>query len=38
MVEILANFGFWGYQICQQTVHKFSTFHSQFPTKIEMGR
>ena len=29
------NFGqrFWGYQICQQTVHKIDKFHSHFQLK-----
>ena len=30
------NFGqldFWGYQICQQTVHKITKFHSHFQLK-----
>ena len=28
--EILANFEFLSYQICQQTVHKITKFHLHF--------
>ena len=31
--EILANFEFWGYQICQQTVNEITKFHSHFQLK-----
>ena len=27
------KFNFWGYQICQQTVHKIAKFHSHFQLK-----
>ena len=29
----MANFDFWGYQICQQTVQKINKFHSHFQLK-----
>ena len=32
-LEILANFEFWGYQICRQTVHEITKFHSRFLLK-----
>ena len=32
-LEILGNFEFSGYQICQQTVHKITKFHSHFQLK-----
>ena len=32
-LEILANFKFWGYQICQQTFHKIIEFHLHFRLK-----
>ena len=32
-LEILANFEFFGYQICQQTVHNITKFHSHFQLK-----
>ena len=32
-IEILANFEFFGWQICQQTVHKIFTFYSHIQLK-----
>ena len=32
-LEILTNFEFWGYQICQQTVHEITKFYSHFQLK-----
>ena len=34
-LEILGNFEFWGYQICQQNVHKITEFHSHFQLKSQ---
>ena len=34
--EILANFEFWGYQICQHTVHKITKFHYYFQLKSKL--
>ena len=34
-LESLANFEFWGYQICQQIVHKITEFHSHFQLKSQ---
>ena len=36
-VEILANFEFWGYQICQQTVHNIDKFHLHFQLNLKRG-
>ena len=35
-LEILVNFEFLGYQICQQTVHEFIKFHSHVQLKLKM--
>ena len=34
-LEILANFEFWEYQICEKIVHKIAKFHSYFQLKLK---
>ena len=37
-LDILDNFEFLGYQICQQTVHKITKFQSHFLLKSKNGK